>query len=96
MPRPGWIISRLDTCPLRRGRFVTSDPLMASAKVVNPQTWNRYAYALNNPLRYVDPDGLEVPASCAEDKKCAIFVKVNVIYDTIRPLIRATGSLTPE
>ena len=41
-----------------QGRFTTPDPLMASAKASNPQTWNRYAYALNKPLRYVDPDGL--------------------------------------
>lgn len=26
--------------------------------MTNPQTLNRYAYVLNNPLRYVDPDGL--------------------------------------
>jgi hypothetical protein len=25
----------------------------------NPQTWNRYAYVLNNPLTYVDPLGLD-------------------------------------
>jgi hypothetical protein len=26
---------------------------------VDPQAWNRYAYTENNPLRYVDPDGLD-------------------------------------
>lgn len=31
---------------------------MASATVHNPQTWNRYAYALDNPLSILDPNGL--------------------------------------
>ncbi|MBC8028532.1 MAG: RHS repeat-associated core domain-containing protein [Pyrinomonadaceae bacterium] len=39
----------------------TSDPEEADALfrdyIFQPQHWNRYAYALNNPLRYVDPDG---------------------------------------
>jgi hypothetical protein len=29
-----------------------------SAISVEPQSWNRYSYCLNKPLRYVDPDGL--------------------------------------
>jgi len=41
------------------GRFTSVDPLMASADVADPQTWNRYTYALNNPLAYIDPDGLK-------------------------------------
>ena len=27
--------------------------------LVNPQKWNKYAYTINNPLRYFDPDGFE-------------------------------------
>ena len=41
-----------------QGRYTSPDPLMASARPSNPQTWNRYAYGLNNPLRYIDPDGM--------------------------------------
>ena len=40
------------------GRFLTVDPMGISEKdLLNPQRLNRYAYALNNPYRYVDPDG---------------------------------------
>ena len=37
------------------GRFTQVDPLGGS--LTDPQRWNGYAYALNNPLRYVDPMG---------------------------------------
>ncbi len=30
---------------------------MASARLTKPQSWNRYSYCLNNPLRYIDPTG---------------------------------------
>jgi RHS repeat-associated protein len=40
----------------------TPDPEEADAVfkdyLFQPQHWNRYAYAVNNPLKYVDPDGL--------------------------------------
>ena len=39
------------------GRFVTADP--AAFDPVRPDAFNRYAYARNNPYRYVDPDGRE-------------------------------------
>ena len=56
------------------GRFMTPDPLMASAHVTNPQTWNRYSYALNNPLRITDPEGLyPSPAyNCDKDHKACL------------------------
>jgi RHS repeat-associated protein len=41
-----------------QGRFTSPDPLLASGRVENPQTWNRYAYVLNNPLRLIDRTGL--------------------------------------
>jgi RHS repeat-associated protein len=40
----------------------------------NPQHWNRYPYALNNPLKYVDPTGE------AEE----IVVNLNFVYDKNR------------
>jgi hypothetical protein len=31
---------------------------MSSASMANPQSWNRYSYALNNPLSLVDRTGM--------------------------------------
>jgi RHS repeat-associated protein len=42
-----------------QGRFSSADPLMASGRAALPQSWNRYSYVLNNPLRLVDPTGLQ-------------------------------------
>jgi RHS repeat-associated protein len=41
------------------GRFLSVDPVY-SAKPERPQSWNRYAYALDNPIRYFDADGREI------------------------------------
>jgi RHS repeat-associated protein len=44
----------------RTGRFTTVDPVMnIDAALLEPQRWNRYAYALNRPLVMIDPDGRE-------------------------------------
>src|SRR6187401_2037306 len=47
-----------------QGRFASPDPLLNSGHQSNPQTWNRYVYTLNNPLRYTDPDGLWTFEAC--------------------------------
>jgi RHS repeat-associated protein len=39
------------------GRFMSVDPSRLSVSLSDPQTWNRYAYARNNPLAYVDRNG---------------------------------------
>jgi RHS repeat-associated protein len=41
------------------GRFVSADTVVP--KPGNPQTLNRFAYAYNNPLRYIDPTGHDAP-----------------------------------
>ncbi|HRJ90469.1 MAG TPA: RHS repeat-associated core domain-containing protein [Pyrinomonadaceae bacterium] len=43
----------------RHARFTAVDPLLASGKNANPQTFNRYVYVLNNPLIFTDPTGLQ-------------------------------------
>ena len=46
-----------------QGRFTSPDPLSGTLlHVLNPQRWNMYAYAVNNPLVYTDPDGRDAIA----------------------------------
>jgi RHS repeat-associated protein len=81
---------------VRTGRFNAPDPMYAG--MFDPQGWNRYAYALNNPLRFVDRSGLNsasatslAPGSCpaeyslAECGGDALFWKVGVqsLFDDI-------------
>jgi RHS repeat-associated protein len=39
------------------GRFLTPDLVGGKSQI--PQTWNRYTYTLNNPIKLIDPDGLD-------------------------------------
>jgi RHS repeat-associated protein len=43
----------------RHARFTAVDPLLASGKSANPQTFNRYVYVMNSPMALTDPDGLQ-------------------------------------
>jgi hypothetical protein len=52
------------------GRFVSADTVVP--EYANPQAWNGYSYALNNPLRYVDPTGHQDEPTWWEKIKRAI------------------------
>ncbi len=47
-------------------RFLAADPVGGDPRV--PQSWNGYSYVLNNPLRFIDPDGMvdECPSGFCE------------------------------
>jgi len=48
---------------------MTADAFYKDSHVGDPQSWNEYAYARKNPLRYVDPTGenATVSATCTTD-----------------------------
>ena len=71
------------------GRFISADNIIPGAG--NPQAYDRYAYALNNPLRYTDPNGHEYcesrwadPSECAEAGAVNGHIPVN---ETNEPLM---------
>jgi RHS repeat-associated protein len=48
-----------------QGRWASPDPAgLAAVDPTTPQSWNRYSYVTNNPLRYIDPLGLVLQTVC--------------------------------
>jgi RHS repeat-associated protein len=45
-----------------QGRWMSPDPYSGSYDESNPQSFNRYSYALNNPAVFTDPSGLQSPS----------------------------------
>ena len=55
------------------GRFMSPDPIVVTKRrLTDPQRFNLYAYARNNPLRYTDPTGMDLwEKGCGkESDKC--------------------------
>ncbi|HTY85592.1 MAG TPA: RHS repeat-associated core domain-containing protein [Silvibacterium sp.] len=81
-------VSSLYDFPARRqspsqGRWISPDPAgRAVAILTNPQSWNRYAYALNNPLALADATGLSPTGrrlhrmdECDDGSNCITFIE---------------------
>lgn len=55
------------------GRFLSPDPYRASGGPASPQSWNRYAYVLNDPVNFHDGTGLDLEGDQPDD---------GIIYDS--------------
>jgi RHS repeat-associated protein len=52
-----------------QGRFTSPDDFWKDSQVSDPQSWNKYAYARNNPLKYIDPEGEKATVKIETDEK---------------------------
>ena len=68
------------------GRFLSVDP--APFDQDNPSTYNHYAYANNNPYRYLDPDGREAAQVGFSFRLPKLF---GVVQDALNREIRVSG-----
>jgi RHS repeat-associated protein len=59
------------------GRFTSPDPLLSSGRAENPQTWNRYVYVLNNPMKFTDPTGLSEQGGSGIKHPASHLVKID-------------------
>jgi RHS repeat-associated protein len=84
------------------GRFVTVDPEHVSARIFDPQRWNGYSYARNNPLRFLDLSGLEPcpevtsTSTCVEGTAGSGQLTLDYISAIYIGLIRSTISQIRE
>ena len=63
-----------------QGRFTSPDLPLLDQYRIDPQSWNLYVYARNNPLRYIDPTGnaIELLGDEEERKKALAFLQKSI------------------
>ncbi len=69
------------------GRFLSIDEAGGRADI--PQSWNRYAYALNNPLGLVDPDGRQETEAQRGFDLPALVMKIRAVDEAAQAVLFA-------
>jgi RHS repeat-associated protein len=72
------------------GRWQSPDLYLGSYDLTNPQSFNRYTYALNNPSSLIDPSGLD--PTCGTDPETGLL-ECTSYYPS--PSFPPTGCLNP-
>ncbi len=74
----------------RTGRFSEIDPVYAG--LFDPQQWNRHAYARNNPISFIDPDGRQFAETIIVRGQAPTLPVLGLAS---RPLDHATSTTDP-
>jgi RHS repeat-associated protein/uncharacterized repeat protein (TIGR01451 family) len=61
------------------GRFIQADAFVPNA--ADPQSWNRYSYVINNPVRFSDPSGNR----CVPEDECKGYTPTGKVIPTKPP-----------
>jgi RHS repeat-associated protein len=73
------------------GRFMTSDPYLASGGAADPSSWNRYAYVEGDPVNKIDASGMDscrVDAHCVEVTDTTSWIELTPrVFRIIQPMI---------
>jgi len=63
------------------GRFVQADPLFLElSRSKNPQRLNLYTYTINNPLKFIDPNGMEIEVHGKKKKAYLKALQANLPF----------------
>ena len=78
----------------KSGRFTSVDPLMKSATLFDPQSFNRYSYVSNNPVNLTDSLGLMTDDGCNPKKKPCPVPAPNILTPSGDGVTVTTGTFT--